>query len=549
MSLIFCNINALAMGGGGSSKSSVTLPDVRSRLQNALQLSKLSSSNITSAHLACREWKSIFDDDSNLKDFNQGIIGLCYALYGSCLVRIGQDDEALAVFESALQFKHVLDIPTFQKVILGKAQALQRCFKYEEAFECYRKGNSDQAVIGAATCALRLRRLKSAKEAIQEFCGDKDNSTICPEIRGMMATLDYISSGSLDSLKAFLKSSASMPPLYRWICNVLLKRSPEFDNTTPTSKNPFLNLIAINLCAFDDPNLKLLDDKIRLHDLLSSRKEITNRFWPEGYTIASSNNTQLKRIREDEPESLWISKLRFGYGSHGNTIFKLKDEKIEAMIEKEEDSILFQRMVEPMLLLDGYKFSLRIYFVYFRPGKAYISKAGLVKLASTRAAANQDNSIDPRVHMTNSGRESSMQQRDLQYLSSALKKSGHSYDDFWHRIKSVVKDSLTVFHQNQNVENAQVSECEERRRQLGIPKILGFDFVVDEFCRPWLVEVNRFPGLEPRDDIDRKVKHKVVRDAWLLAGEVSPIVMNPLESWIDNISCEEGSSCLEKIRK
>ena len=55
--------------------------------------------------------------------------------------------------------------------------------------------------------------------------------------------------------------------------------------------------------------------------------------------------------------------------------------------------------------------------------------------------------------------------------------------------------------------------------QFYIPKILGFDFIVSENFQPWLIEVNRFPGLEQRDECDYRVKHKVVEDAWYLAAE------------------------------
>ena len=41
----------------------------------------------------------------------------------------------------------------------------------------------------------------------------------------------------------------------------------------------------------------------------------------------------------------------------------------------------------------------------------------------------------------------------------------------------------------------------------------------DHRKKPWLVEVNRFPGLEPRDEDDRKIKYRVVRDAWKKASE------------------------------
>jgi hypothetical protein len=76
-----------------------------------------------------------------------------------------------------------------------------------------------------------------------------------------------------------------------------------------------------------------------------------------------------------------------------------------------------------------------------------------------------------------------------------------------------------------------ISECHNkefqwnlRRENLGIPKILGLDFVVEDNCgtRPpkaWLVEVNRFPGMEPRDEMDSIVKTQVVLDAWRKATE------------------------------
>ena len=50
-----------------------------------------------------------------------------------------------------------------------------------------------------------------------------------------------------------------------------------------------------------------------------------------------------------------------------------------------------------------------------------------------------------------------------------------------------------------------------------VPKILGLDFLVDENQKPALIEVNRFPGLEPRGSSDEAVKRQVVKEAWDLA--------------------------------
>jgi hypothetical protein len=119
--------------------------------------------------------------------------------------------------------------------------------------------------------------------------------------------------------------------------------------------------------------------------------------------------------------------------------------------------------------------------------------------------------------MTNSGRDVSMEQHDLSYLRSYLLKEEGSFESFWKRISTSVEH---VFHcYQQETLASQQSEWESRREGLGIPKIMGFDFVVDSDVNPWLVEINRFPGLEPRDDSDLAVKQQVVHDAWLCAAE------------------------------
>jgi hypothetical protein len=503
------------------------------RVQSAMQLSKLSVSNITSAHLACQEWNGIFQKDGNALD--RPIAALCHALYASCLVRVGQDEEAIHAYESALGFEDVLDSQTHEKLILGKAQALQRCLKYEDACEQYLMSSFEQAALGAATCALRLKRLHTAKNILREFCKAK-KSSFCPEATCMLRTLEFLDTGSLEEATSLVECSSTLP-LYHWIAHALLKQPPRPVHPS-AERNSFLELITFNLSPFDDPNLMLLDDKIFLHDLLSTRKEISSNFWPEGY-VTSRDQIDMKRVRLHDPGSLWFLKRRSGYGSHGNQILKLNDAMKAGGIE---EPFLLQRMIEPSFLLGGYKFSLRIYVIYFGPEDIYISTLGLVKLAS--APTTTQKTLDPRVHMTNSGRESSMGQKDLKYLSAALEKSGYSYDVCWSRIKSAVKEVFGLYCKRIDRE---VTERDKRAKQLCIPKIMGFDFVVGDTGQPWLVEVNRFPGLEPRDENDGYVKHQVVRDAWAKAGEKLAANANPFQDLIDDVACDQCTSFLQVI--
>jgi hypothetical protein len=68
-----------------------------------------------------------------------------------------------------------------------------------------------------------------------------------------------------------------------------------------------------------------------------------------------------------------------------------------------------------------------------------------------------------------------------------------------------------------NFVHEQNNSLTEAVGKLGIPKIMGFDYIMDVNRRLFLLEVNRFPGLEPRDVSDIPVKQGVVCSAWELA--------------------------------
>jgi hypothetical protein len=81
---------------------------------------------------------------------------LCRALSASCLVRVGKDEDAVNAYDLALELKDCLDANTQQDLILGKAQALQRRLRYDEAKNQYLQSFSECGAVEAVTCALRL---------------------------------------------------------------------------------------------------------------------------------------------------------------------------------------------------------------------------------------------------------------------------------------------------------------------------------------------------------------------------------------------------------
>lgn len=318
----------------------------------------------------------------------------------------------------------------------------------------------------------------------------------------------------------------------------------------------YLILIQINATPLDDFNLLYLDDKIELHKLMRQRED-TLTFWPIGFVLPEQIAHVSGRISGETSltTGLWISKSRAGYGSHGNRILtpeEVHDLSISSHDNgKNTESYLLQRLIEPPLLLHGRKFSLRVYVVYFSPEEVYISTQGLVKLASV--PFTEQSGTEASAHLTNSGREFAMTQHGLGFLENELANTkaspGQNFDDVWKKIRHVAAEvllNLTKLHQ-------QIGEDGERRRREKwcIPKILGLDFVLNAHEQPWLVEVNRFPGLEPRDESDRSIKYQVVRDAWKKAFELSSLVQHhddhPFGALLEQLPCSQQESSLERL--
>jgi hypothetical protein len=273
--------------------------------------------------------------------------------------------------------------------------------------------------------------------------------------------------------------------------------------------------------------LEMLDDKVRLHQLLSSNSRgLRCTFWPESLVLPDD----AYRLSGYSSSQSWICKSRSGYGSHGNRILNSEEALTEALLMRDDaESLLLQKLVEPPLILDGLgrrKFTMRVYVVYFiasskLPAEVHIVKNGLVKVAALPFNHDVKYPEDVlRIHMTNSGRETSMEQLDFSNLKMLLDESDVQFDDLWDRIRDSVRTLFLLYHDVA----MRISDSEPRPfrlrdslGRLGIPKILGFDYAVDESGEPWLLEVNRFPGLEPRDGSDTPVKHYVVKEAWMLA--------------------------------
>jgi hypothetical protein len=602
-------------------------PDLTSKIRLGLQASQQAKVNITAAEEACDVWKEIFDQIIVVAQkrkrqhppiiISPQVMKLSNTLYASCLVRVGRDSDAILIYDYCLEtFVDGSSVEELCQWKLGKAQCLQRLLNYSSAMAAYQTildendeasvAYTDRALMGATTCALRIGNVSLAQDIILSHNLDGKLSGTAD----LLATcLEYLNTGDVEETASRLKdrlakklveesSSKSSTFLYQWIFSSMMTHCKphqnylsELQSTKATRadelKSPeefFLDLIRVNTSPLDDPDLLYLDDKIELHKMLSPCRaerdhNITSSFWPEGFVLPKEIESVGDKLNQEQSltvksgiQPLWISKSRAGYGSHGNQILILSEayNNYAKWIQDDNscmptgEDILLQKMIDPLLLLNGYKFSLRIYVVYFSSTEAYISSKGLVKVASEPLAVgdqarSSNESRDPRQHMTNSGRETSIQQYDLDYLWNTMGAGSNcnKKDELWNDITNTARHVLTkcypeytTRHKPDLNKSEQTQQWKKRREEWGIPKILGLDFVVsDGNVKPWLVEINRFPGLEPRDETDRIIKYQVVKDAWRLASGRLRLEqdINPVEVMLQSFPSKTSGTSLQRL--
>ncbi|GAX27411.1 hypothetical protein FisN_23Hh129 [Fistulifera solaris] len=490
------------------------------RVRWTMHLSEQGASNITAAEEACLQWDDILKCEER-NELSESAILLCFELHAACLVRVGDDDRALEVLDEALEFsRQKQPYKTIHRLHLQKAKSLQRLLRYHEAYDEYRMTEKEEGILGAITCALRQGNLSAVNDIMK--C-----SSSFPEVSALRDAINYFS-GRGDDLQR-LRSSSDSSLLCRWLFRVAtdLNRNDITFVDHMISKNDlpsfdFLDFCSVNTGPFDDPILLHLDDKVMLHRMLTSTPNIaeeTRAFWPQGWIMSGSKVNGFGACA-DNPTSLFILKRRAGYGSHGNLIAKGSSDvqKKVASFVKDEEQILVQRMVEnPLLLTGGFKFSLRIYVAMIGDG-LFLSDVGLVKIAAEPVTAE---GINARSHMTNSGRERFMRQETLEYLKDQLsQRESGTWDTLLSALREATRQVFVLYKNmvSDSTINHEMSSTRKMVSKMMVPKVLGLDFVVDDDLQTWLVEVNRFPGLVPRDpEQDAQVKRTIVRDAWQLA--------------------------------
>ena len=214
-------------------------------------------------------------------------------------------------------------------------------------------------------------------------------------------------------------------------------------------------------------------------------------------------------------------------------------------------------------LLRGYKYDLRIYILVtsFEPLKAYIFKEGLVRLATQPYTTNKNSLKQRYVHLTNysvnkraenyakntnkdtitmfdqlcvpstpntkqpqppnpqsedTAADSEQQPMESKWSLKMLKDEYERTGVDWNRIYDGIRD--VCLKTLMSVEPYMVTQNRTAKSRNSCFEIYGFDVLIDQNLKPWLLEVNVLPSLSCSSPFDRKVKSILMSDCFHILG-------------------------------
>ncbi|SPP80989.1 tubulin polyglutamylase TTLL13P [Drosophila guanche] len=216
-------------------------------------------------------------------------------------------------------------------------------------------------------------------------------------------------------------------------------------------------------------------------------------------------------------------------GAQGRGIWLTNDLKTIGANER----LICQTYVHRPLLIDGYKFDLRVYTLITSvdPLRIFVYNEGLARFATNKyVEPTSGNTTDLYMHLTNysvNKRNSHYELCDNDDCGSKRKLSAinnwmsrHNYDvkEFWTNVDDVIiKTVLSAWPVLKHNYHAcfpghdKIQACFE---------ILGFDILVDWKLKPYILEVNHSPSFHTNEQVDREVKRPLIRDTLSLVSAV-----------------------------
>lgn len=250
---------------------------------------------------------------------------------------------------------------------------------------------------------------------------------------------------------------------------------------------------------------------------------------------------ELSKYWSSSPSNLFIMKPPAS--ARGNGVQVINDisqipssalslpQAVEGSTTKKSTIIVQQYISNPCLLENGQKFDLRVYVLITSvdPLRIYVYEEGLVRFASSKYTNQEDGIIDQYMHLTNYFVNKNNQEYKINNDCESPRGCKWTLKRFWRYLKEhhshVDVDGLrkkindiivrTIISCENPMSRFSHQNC---KNDYSSYELFGFDIILDEDFKPWILEVNITPSLKSESLLDSSVKFRVIQDMFNLVG-------------------------------
>jgi tubulin polyglutamylase TTLL6/13 len=243
-------------------------------------------------------------------------------------------------------------------------------------------------------------------------------------------------------------------------------------------------------------------------------------FYPKTW-LYPSDSAEIKTFLQSTKDGFLIVKPEASCQGRGIFLTK-RFENIDI-----NGKFVVQEYMKNPFLIDGLKFDLRIYVLVTgcSPLRIFVHEDGLTRLATQEyLKPNASNIEDMWMHLTNYAvnknnpnfiqNENKGHKRSLKSTFEYLQQAGfdvellkNQIDDAIIKTLCSIQPTLSHHYKSCQPEDLSNSMCFE---------LLGFDVILDNKAKPFILEVNHTPSFSTDSPLDWKIKSKVIRDSLVL---------------------------------
>lgn len=274
------------------------------------------------------------------------------------------------------------------------------------------------------------------------------------------------------------------------------------------------------------PGLANLESKAYLAHHLNRMRALFPEaydFFPRSFSLPWQLEDLLAYMRKN-PTLVFIVKPTRGAEGKGIKLISSVEEAKRVNFQS-----VVQAYVPNLLLMDGYKFDLRVYVMITSvdPLRIFVYNNGLVRLATYLYSKPDNTNINNQfMHLTNysinknsdkyNDSPENGSKRDFIAFNAWLAKRGWNSAKLWSQIDDVIIKTIICVYPLLKEKYGELFPDQYQHSISACFELLGVDILIDSSMKPFLLEVNRSPSFNIAGVIDERVKKNLLQDSFTL---------------------------------